>query len=79
MRLIGETVTHVDPVKLLYVGVSRAQTHLAVLRDEETVGRVGKAGTQEGPESLRGASTGPSRLNDDSERYMKPALFSAVP
>jgi hypothetical protein len=32
--------THVDPTKLLYVGVSRAQTYLVVLGDEETVGKV---------------------------------------
>jgi hypothetical protein len=37
---LRQPATHVDRVKLLYVGVSRAQAHLVVLGDEGMVGRM---------------------------------------
>ena len=37
---LRQPAVHVDPAKLLYVGVSRAQAHLVVLGDEAVVGRM---------------------------------------
>jgi len=43
---LRQPAVHVDPAKLLYVGVSRAQAHLVVLGEEGTVGRMSGAGAR---------------------------------